>query len=124
MRTFLISALILAIIPTCVLAYINASPTNGEINSTSQVDQIAVNTDEDPIYAIFFYDKLHLWCKIVGQNGKTLAEYDLNNGNVVELVGAGSFTLEVYSVEGTGSWNSEFINKQAATEKYPDIFKK
>jgi hypothetical protein len=48
------SLLILLAINTCLLAYINANPIMGQIGTETQVDRITVDTDESPIYAIFY----------------------------------------------------------------------
>lgn len=118
-KLFLVS-LILTIIPSFVWAYINVSPTSDDITATYQNSIVKVSTDEDPIYALVFYQDMDLWVKIIGQNGDTLAEYDLGKGNLVELAGAGDFTLQIYSKNGAGHWEGQFLNKVDLLSEYPD----
>jgi hypothetical protein len=120
MRSFLLSLLILTVIPVSVWAYINASPTENDISGTYQNSIVKISTDEDPVYALVFYQNMDLWMKIIGQKGDTLAEYDLGKGNLVELSGGGDFTLQIYSKNGTGHWAAEFLNKDDLLSEYPD----
>ena len=120
MRSFLVVLLILTVIPISVWAYINASPTGDDITGTYQNSIVKVSTDEDPVYALVFYKDMDLWMKIIGQKGDTLAEYDLGKGNLVELSGAGDFTLQIYSKDGTGHWEGQFLNKADLLSQYPD----
>lgn len=118
-KLFLVS-LILTIIPSFVWASINVSPTSDDITGTYQNSIVKVSTDEDPVYALVFYQSMDLWMKIIGQKGDMLAEYDLGKGNLVELSGGGEFTLQIYSKDGTGHWEGQFLNKADLLSQYPD----
>jgi hypothetical protein len=110
----------ITVIPLSVWAYINVSPTSDDITGTYENSIVKVSTDEDPVYALVFYQGMDLWVKIIGQKGDTLAEYDLGKGNLVELSGSGDFTLQIYSKNGTGHWEGQFLNKADLLSQYPD----
>jgi hypothetical protein len=120
MRSYFLCLLILTVIPVSVLAYVNVSSTGDDIAGTYQNSIVNVSTDEDPVYALIFYQGMDLWVKIIGQKGDMLAEYDLGKGNLVELSGGGDFTLQIYSKNGTGHWEGQFFNKADLLEEYPD----
>jgi len=120
MKKSLLVLLILTVIPISVWAYINASPTADDITGTYLNSIVKVSTDEDPVYALVFYQNMDLWMKIIGQKGDTLAEYDLGKGNLVELSGGGDFSLQIYSKNGTGHWEGQFLNKTDLLSAYPD----
>ena len=74
--------------------------------------KIAVNTDETPIYAVFYWDEeMELWVRVLGQNGDQLGEFDLADGNQITLNGGGKFTLDVFSKNGIGNWEVELSNR-------------
>jgi len=104
--------LLLLAASTCLWAYIDAEPTTGQIKSETQVDEIAVETDESPIYAVFYWDEeMELRVRVLGQTGNQLGEFDLRNGNMITLNGAGRFILDVFSENGTGNWEMELSNR-------------
>lgn len=101
--------LLLLVINSWVLAYINIDPIMGQIRTVSQVDKIAIDTDESPIYAVFYWDEeMQLWVRVLGQTGTQLGEFDLGNASQITLSGGGRFTLEVFSISGIGNWEVDF----------------
>jgi len=85
----------------------------GQVKTQAQIDKIAVDTDETPIYAVFYWDEeMELWVRVLGQNGDQLGEFDLATGNRITLKGSGKFTLEVFSRNGIGNWEVEFSDKE------------
>jgi hypothetical protein len=108
---FIKTMLVLVAFITSALAYIDAEPIMGQIRSEPQVDKIAVDTDETPIYAVFYWDEeMQLWVRVVGQTGNQLGEFNLSDGDMITLKGSGKFTLEVFSKSGVGNWEVEFSN--------------
>ena len=105
--------LMLLAINTGLPAYINANPIMGQIASETQVDRITVETDESPIYTVFYWDEeMQLWVRVLGQNGDKLGEFDMGKGNQITLSGTGKFTLEVFSLNGVGNWECECKNQE------------
>lgn len=46
------------------------------------------------------------WVKVYGSSGKLLGDYDLDEGDVINLTGGGKFTLKIYSKSGSGEWTA------------------
>jgi len=83
-------------IHTCLPSYINADPIMGQIGTEKQVDKIVVDTDESPVYTVFYWDEeMQLWVRVRGQSGDQPGEFDLGSGNEITLGGIGRFTLKV-----------------------------
>jgi hypothetical protein len=59
----------------------------------------------------FTYPKgsVDFWVKVVGQDGYTvLGDFDLDNGEVIQLSGGGTFYVTVYSKMGAGNWSTTY----------------
>jgi hypothetical protein len=49
------------------------------------------------------------WVKVVGQDGYTvLGDFDLDNGEIIQLSGGGTFYVTVYSKMGAGNWSATY----------------
>jgi hypothetical protein len=48
------------------------------------------------------------WVRIYGQTMNELGNFDLDDGDVIELTGGGKFTLEIYSRQGAGNWAATY----------------
>jgi len=49
------------------------------------------------------------WVQVVGQDGRTvLGNFDLDNGEIIQLSGGGTFYLTVYSNRGAGNWSASY----------------
>ena len=96
-----------------LMAFIDASPTKGYLANADETDTIYITTDESPIYAVFSWDTgMKMVAEIIGEDGESLAYYELDDGKAVELIGTGRFTLEIYTEEGFGNWECKFYNKK------------
>ncbi len=59
----------------------------------------------------FTYPKgsVKFWVKVVGQDGYTvLGDFDLDNGEIIQLTGGGTFYLTIYSRTGAGNWSATY----------------
>jgi len=59
----------------------------------------------------FTYPKgsVDFWVKVVGQDGYTvLGDFDLDNGEIIQLSGGGTFYLTIYSRMGAGNWSATY----------------
>jgi hypothetical protein len=59
----------------------------------------------------FTYPKgsVDFWVKVVGQDGYTvLGDFDLDNGEIIQLSGGGTFYVTVYSKMGAGNWSATY----------------
>ena len=55
------------------------------------------------------YGSVDFWVKIVGEDGYTvLGDFDLDNGEVIQLLGGGTFYLTIYSRMGAGYWSGTY----------------
>ena len=53
--------------------------------------------------------QVDFWVKVVGQDGYTvLGNFDLDNGEIIQLMGGGTFYLTIYSNRGSGYWNASY----------------
>ena len=61
------------------------------------------------------------WVKVVGQDGYTvLGDFDLDNGEIIQLSGGGTFYLTVYSKMGAGNWSATYnLGGGGGTTTYP-----
>ncbi len=49
------------------------------------------------------------WVKVVGQDGYTvLGDFDLDNGDIIQLSGGGTFYVTIYSKMGAGNWSATY----------------
>jgi len=48
------------------------------------------------------------WVKVYGEDGEVLGDFDLDNGETIQLFHGGKFTLEIYSREGGGTWRATY----------------
>jgi hypothetical protein len=49
------------------------------------------------------------WVKVVGQDGSTvLGDFDLDNGEIIQLSGGGTFYVTIYSKSGAGNWSASY----------------
>lgn len=46
------------------------------------------------------------WVKVFSSSGKQLGDYDLGDGDKINLTGGGKFTLKIYSKSGSGAWTA------------------
>ncbi len=59
----------------------------------------------------FVYPKgsVKFWVKVVGQDGSTvLGDFDLDNGEIIQLSGGGTFYVTIYSKMGAGNWSASY----------------
>jgi len=59
----------------------------------------------------FTYPKgsVKFWVKVIGQDGTSvLGDFDLDNGEIIQLSGGGTFYLTVYSKMGAGNWSASY----------------
>jgi archaellum component FlaG (FlaF/FlaG flagellin family) len=46
------------------------------------------------------------WVKVLGKSDNFLGDFQLSEGEVIELTGAGRFTLVIRSEDGEGAWTA------------------
>jgi len=48
------------------------------------------------------------WVRVYGKTMNELGNFDLDDGDIIELTGGGKFTLEIYSRQGAGKWTASY----------------
>lgn len=64
----------------------------------------------DYVEVTFTYPRgsVDFWVTVVGENGETLGNFDLDNGEIITLSGGGNFWLTIYSIYGAGDWSATY----------------
>ncbi len=63
------------------------------------------------IEVTFSYPKgtADFWVRVIGEDGvEILGDFDLKNGEIIQLMGGGTYYLKVYSKEGAGNWSAVY----------------
>jgi hypothetical protein len=92
-------------------AYALDGSISGYIKDNTDEDEFAVLGDSDDIDVIFDWPAgAEFWVTVYGRNHNELGDFDLNDGDTINLTGGGLFFLEVYSVSGSGAWAAEWAD--------------
>jgi hypothetical protein len=79
-------------------AYALDGSISGYIKDNTDEDEFAVLGDSDDIDVIFDWPAgAEFWVTVYGRNHNELGDFDLNDGDTINLTGGGLFFLEVYS---------------------------
>jgi len=82
---------------------------SGTLSGTGASESFDINTTKDYLEVTFTWPaNASYWVKVHGQDGSLLGEFDLANGEIIQLYGGGKFTLTVYSVSGSGAWTATY----------------
>lgn len=84
-------------------------------------DTLSGAGDSDSFDVIAQYDQVDVafawpegqadfWVKVYGEEGDELGDFDLDNGEIIQLLNGGKFTLRIYSKSGSGSWSATYEN--------------
>jgi hypothetical protein len=83
----------------------------GSLSGTGDFKTFIVNAKDDYVEVSFSYPKgaVDFWVRVIGEDGiEVMGDFDLDNGEVIQLVGGGTFYLKVYSKDGAGDWSAVF----------------
>jgi hypothetical protein len=95
----------------------------GYLSGASDFKTFIVNAQIDYIEVSFSYPKgaADFWVKVVGEDGiEVLGDFDLDNGEIIQLMGGGTFYLKVYSKEGAGNWSAVYSEGTGDPYATPD----
>ncbi|MBN2224960.1 MAG: hypothetical protein JW765_09825 [Deltaproteobacteria bacterium] len=70
-----------------------------------------VNAKVNYVEVTFSYPKgiADFWVKVISEDGiEVLGDFDLDNGEIIQLTGGGTFYLKIYSKEGVGNWSAVY----------------
>lgn len=98
-----------AVVAVAAAAYALDGSVSGYIKDNTDEDEFAVLGDSADIDVIFDWPAgAEFWVIVYGRDHNELGDFDLTEGDTVNLTGGGLFFLEVYSVSGIGAWAAEW----------------
>ncbi len=83
----------------------------GYLSGAGDFKTFIVNAQVDYIEVTFSYPKgtADFWVRVIGEDGvEILGDFDLKNGEIIQLMGGGTYYLKVYSKEGAGNWSAVY----------------
>jgi hypothetical protein len=85
---------------------------NGYLNGTGASYTFSLDAGTDDFVELpFVYPEgsVDFWVKVVGEDGvKVLGDFDLDNGEIIQLKGGRVFFLTIYSKAGAGAWSTSY----------------
>lgn len=85
----------------------------GKLRGTHDSNKFDVFAESDFIEVDFDYPSdAQVYVKVLGKTGNELGEFDLSEGDVVELTGGGKFSLIVHSRGGGGPWSATYTDTE------------
>ena len=83
----------------------------GYLSDKGDFETFIVNAKTDYVEVTFSYPKgiADFWVKVIGGDGiEVLGDFDLDQGEIIQLMGAGTFYIKVYSKSGAGNWSAVY----------------
>jgi hypothetical protein len=79
---------------------------NGYLGEKHPKERIVVQSDESPVYLLFFWDSKDLQpvVSVSGSKGEKIAEIDLSKGNIVTFKRPGRYVCTLSARRGSGHW--------------------
>jgi len=108
-RRILVVILLIAalLVPQVAFAKAYLDEIKGYIPGLYREESFTVDCLRDTQYVEFTYPSYaDFWVKVLGMDGDLLGDFQLSEGEVIELTGGGRFTLVVYSKKETGAWTA------------------
>jgi len=89
-------------------SYTESGYLNGPGDSYNFTVDAGTQSQVDVIFD-YPYGSVDFWVKVVGEDGYTvLGDFDLDNGEIIQLLGGGTFYLTIYSRMGAGYWSGTY----------------
>jgi hypothetical protein len=83
----------------------------GVLRGANDSNKFDVFAESDKIEVEFDWpDDTYFHVKVLGMSGDELGDFDLSEGEIIELTGGGKFTLIVYSRSGDGPWTATYTD--------------
>ncbi len=92
---------------------------NGFLSGPGEFRTFIVNAKVNYVEVTFSYPKgtADFWVKVISEDGiEVLGDFDLDNGEIIQLTGGGTFYLKIYSKEGAGSWSA--VYREGTSDPY------
>jgi hypothetical protein len=92
-------------------AYGFEGSVSGYVTDNTDEDEFTVLADSKDIDVVFDWPAgTSFWVTVYGRNHDELAEFDLTEGDTINLTGGGLFYLEVFSKSGYGAWSAAWTD--------------
>ena len=89
----------------------NTTTFTGVLRGANDSSKFDVFAESDLIEVEFVWpDDTLFHVKVLGMAGDELGDFDLSEGEIIELTGGGKFTLIVYSRSGDGAWTATYTD--------------
>jgi hypothetical protein len=84
----------------------------GSLSGTGDSDSFEVYANYNRVDVIFSWPEgeVDFWVKVFGEEGDELGDFDLDNGEIIQLLHGGAFTVQIYSRGGGGAWSATYEN--------------
>jgi len=83
----------------------------GILRGANDSNKFDVFAESDLIEVEFVWpDETFFHVKVLGMSGDELGDFDLSEGEIIELTGGGKFSLIVYSRSGDGAWTATYTD--------------
>ena len=96
---------------------------NGYLTGSGDSNRFTLNAGYDNyVEVLFVYPRggADFWVKVEGEDGSTiLGDFDLDNGEIIQLMGGSTFYLTIYSKMGGGDWSAEYEIDNDGSTPYP-----
>ena len=82
----------------------------GSLAGTGDKDSFVIVARHDEVEVVFEWPEgeADFGVKVYGKDGDELGDFDLDDGEVIQLFGRDKFTLEIYSKGGRGTWRATY----------------
>ncbi len=85
---------------------------DGFLSGEGDSDSFEVYANYDQVDVVFAWPegKADFWVKVFGKEGNELGDFDLDNGEIIQLLKGGRFEVRIYSKGGEGPWSATYEN--------------
>jgi len=98
---------VLALLTAAGAAVALDGKVSGYIRDNADADEFAVLADSSNLDVVFNWPAgAEFWVTVYGRNHNELGEFDLGEGDTINLTGGGLFYLRVFSNSGYGDWSA------------------
>ncbi len=98
---------LVAAVAVAAAAYGFEGSASGYVTDNTDEDEFALLADSADLDVVFTWPAgTAFWVTVYGRDHNELEEFDLTEGDTINLTGGGLFYLEVFSTNGYGTWTA------------------
>lgn len=83
---------------------------SGYIKDNADTDEFALLADSGDIDVVFDWESGEFYVTVFGRDHNKLGEFNLLDGETINLTGGGLFYLRVWATSGFGDWSAEWTD--------------